>query len=455
MNDLGLYQGVYFGKRSGSIVTANGQFIPGNGFSSDDYLKEDASIISLGDRNIVTWGEYNDKPIKLLQLLKDSNIAPALLSTKIDFAVGEKLYFYKEEIQFDEKTNGPKIIKRPFLNERLSDWLEEIDAKTLIRKRATDYYFGGNVFSRIVLARDPEKYGVAYIDHVDACGARLEEISKKSRKIEHAYISDDWENPIYNQKDIAAGNTRRYKMFDPKNPLKSRVSLSHNKIYWPGQIYYGVQPWHSAHNWIGFANKIPVWMDSNISNSYNIKYHIKYPHDYFSYTKSMSKEDAKKERERVFDQVDRWLAGELNAGKTFYSKRILDPMTGKESSSWVIEPIKNDLKDKSFLEAYKTSQGALSSGWDLNPALANIPSEGKFTTSGSELRIAYQIHIALKTPAARSIMLQTLEDAYKVNHALGVPGFEEKDLKFGIINRNIVTLAENPAGMSEGTQNFS
>lgn len=405
-----------------------------------------------GEINIAKWGKDNKKPLSWHKLLQESNIAPQLLMTKVDFACGERMFTYKEDLRYDEVTGDLKIVKVPVKIPELDLWLKTVQAEKIAKKRAIDYYFSGNCFNTFVLARDPERYGIAWIDHIDSMDGRAEVINKSSKRIEHYWISDDWTNPIYGKKETSENNTRRYKAFKKSEPIKYYRSVYHSKLYWPGHKYYGIQPWHSAENWIAFANTIPVWMNSNIENSYNIKYHIEYPASYFDYTLDWSEEDQQKEKERVFDQLDDWLAGKDNVSKTFISEIRLNEHTGMELAGWKITPIKNDIQDKAFVEAYKTSQGALTSGWDLNPSLANIPQEGKFAVSGSELRIAYQIHIALKVAAARAIMVEPLELAYQVNHDIGVKGFSDPEIKFGFVNRNVVTLADSPAGMTPSTE---
>ena len=443
-------EGVVLGKASSALITPYGLYEKG----ADVYSGIDPfpgsyyhRVPGYGeDVKIAPWGPHNLRPLELLALLDKSNIAPAMLQTKVDFAVGERIYPYVEELRFDEATEQMRVIKRPLnMPPKLRMWLDGIKHERLLRARATDYYFSGNAFARMVPARDPERYGIAFIDHVDACQVRAEQMV--NGRVGHYFVSEDWRRARYNPEDQENSNTVRYRTWNPLDPIMYR-SILHSKIYWPGQHYYGVQPWHSASNWIGFANKIPVWMDANISNSYNIKYHITYPADYFDYTKNMSRDKAAAEEDRVFEEFDNWLAGQRNAGKTFFTKGKIDAMTGKLMDSWRIEPIRNDLQDSAWMDAYKTSQSALTSGWDINPALANIMQEGKFTTSGSEMRIAYQLHIALKVAAARAIMVEPLEVAYKVNHDLGVPGFEEPDLKWGFVNRNVLTLAEAGGGTS-------
>lgn len=402
---------------------------------------------------IAKWGDDNKKPLKWHQLLAESNIAPQLLMTKVDFACGERMFTYKEDLRFNEVTGDLSLVKIPVKVPLLDFWLKGINAEKLMRKRAIDYYFSGNCFNRFILSRRPEEYGIAWLDHIDSLDGRSEIINPKSKKIEHYWVSDDWCNVIYDQKDKANNNTYRYKAFRQSDPLKYYRSVYHSKLYWPGHKYYGIQPWHSAENWIAFANTIPVWMNANIDNAYNIKYHIEYPVSYFDYLDEKPEEEAKREKDRFFDEMDEWLAGKENVAKTFFTGKPVNEHTGEQLDGWKVTPIHNEINDKAFVEAYKTSQGALTSGWDLNPSLANIPQEGKFAVSGSELRIAYQIHVALKVAAARAIMVEPLEIAYQVNHDLGVPGFEDPEIKFGFINRNVVTLAESKTGTTPSTPN--
>jgi len=236
--------------RSKAVITA-GSFgwDPNNGpepFPGKVY-HEGVGEVSKGI-NIAKWGKDNKKPNQWLKLLQDSNIAPQMLATKVDFACGEKLITYREDIRQDEQSGELRIVKVPVQLPEVSKWLRGLKAEQLMRKRATDYYFSGNIFSQMVLARDPEKYGVAYIDHVDSCDSRIEKMHKEKRKIEHFFVSDDWNKPIYTPEEIEKGNTRRYKAFSEADPLKYYRTIQHSKIYWPGQIYYGVQPWHSSAN---------------------------------------------------------------------------------------------------------------------------------------------------------------------------------------------------------------
>lgn len=401
------------------------------------------------DIEIAPWGIDNLEPFRWLSLLHKNNIAPSLLNTQVNFALGERHYLYVEDLGYDEATDTMQVRRVPYRSEPLEAWIRKLDKccpEKFFRRRAMDYYFSGNVFNRFVLARDPERGGIAYLDHIDSTQVRLERMSRG--EVKHAYVCDDWRTPIYDPSDRDRSNTTRFKTWRAYDPYRFYKTIYHTKIYFPGEVYYGRQPWHSATNWIGFANRIPVWMNSNIENSYNIKYHITYPEFYFDYLRDLPEREQREEQDRVFQEFDLWLAGHDNVSKTFFTKGKYDKLNGRMMDSWRIEPVKNDVQDRAWLDAYKTSLGALAAGFDVNPNLANIPAEGKFSTSGSELRIAAQLHQALKVQAARAAIVEPVERAIRINARMGIEGFDNPDVKIGFMSRNIVTQDVSRLGIT-------
>ena len=443
--------GIAFSRRTNAIYTPAWQKgvnpvlkldpFPGNWYTQVGGLPEGVKI--------APWGADNLQPLRWLKLLHENNIAPSLLNTQVNFAVGERHYLYVEELKYDEQTDTMQVKRVPYDSPEVSRFISMLGnghPSKFFRRCATDYYFSGNVFTRMVTARNPEKYGVAFLDHIDSTQARLERMKKG--RVNHAWISEDWADVRYAPSDRDYSNTVRYKMWSPADPFKYYRSIYHSKIYFPGEHYYGRQPWHSADDWIGFANRIPVWMSANIDNSYNIKYHIIYPEYFFDYAKNWPEKKRKAEESRVKNEFDMWLAGKHNVGKAFYSKGKLDKYTGKMMDTWRIEPIKADINDRAFIDTYKVSQGALTAGFDVNPSLANIPAEGKFSTSGSELRIAAQLHQALKVQGAQAAITEPIEEAIRANFDQGIPGFTNREVKVGFVMRPVLTLDQNKAGMA-------
>lgn len=390
--------------------------------------------------DVARWGTDNLKPYYLLKLLAESNISPQLIATSIDFALGDRWYLYREILEPTDRGNV-RVRIEPIENTEIEDWLERTDVMKILRARATDHYIYGNAFAQFVLSRDAKD--IAFLNHIDASQARVEVI--KNRESEHVYQCPDWTRPSYAPNTPEEGNVRRYKMFNPKKPLQYFRSVMHSKHYWPGQTYYGVRPWHSASNWILFANKIPVWMRTNIENGYTIRFHVEYPSDYFDYITTEKPEEIQAEKDRVFDEFDAWLAGEKNAGKTFFSPVKFDPMTGKKGEGWNIIPIKPEILDEAFVKAYTQTNNAMTSSFGIDPSLASIQQEGKFN-SGSEKRIAAQLHQILRTPEARQIILEPFNEVIAKVNGWG------RGVKIGLLNRNITTLDQDHSGLSQEMQ---
>ena len=439
-------QRVAFLAKSGAVITAKvaaGEPArTGTGMDLEIANYPYYSATHLKSKRVACWGNDNLRPIYYLNLLANSNINAQLIYTKVSLAMGRLVYF-KERVE-----EGRIVRELIEPDPEVKAWAKQNKMLKFLRARATDFFILGNVWNKFTLARDPRQ-GIARVEHMDGSCCRLELQNQRSKRTEHHFVCADWTRPRFpdldnstNEKDKTL-NVRRYTAFREEEPLKYFQSLHHSKLYWTGQAYYGIQPWHSGHRWIKYANQIPVWMDSNISNSQNIKYHIEYPANYFDYLDTMfeSASERLKEKERVFNTIDDLLAGAENAQKTLFTAYQLDAMTNNQFGGWKITSITNDLKDDAFVDTFKSSNDAMTSAQGVAPVLADLQREGKFN-SGSEQRIAAQIHEVLKTQEVREIMIEPLNIVRDVN------GWDP-DLQFGFMRRNIVTLAEDPAGMED------
>lgn len=422
--------------RSGAIVSAN-SYSP---FKAQGGIMQALSIGGLQSRGmkIAPWGANNLMPLFLLQLLADSNINAQLIATNVSFAMG-RLYTFKwgrdaEGWEEKQPMQAPPEIER---------YLKSHAVRTLLRSRATDFFLLGNTWAKFKLARGGQ--GIAAIEHVDASCCRAE-LMNAAGKVKHYFVGHDWLKPSYKGADNSNGaNVQRFPAFNTADPLRYFQSIHHSRLYWAGRPYYGIQPWHFGHSWISYGNKMPLWLSTNINKAHNIKYHIRYPVDYFEYLDNgqfETEEKKRAEKARVFNLIDDMLAGAENAQKTFFSEHKIDQMTGKTLSDWQIEAIPNDIKDEAFIKAYYASNVAAASAHGIDPSLANIQLEGRMPASGSQKRISYQMHELLYTEEVRQIMVEPLEIMRDVN---GWPS----EMQFGFAVRNIVTLAEDESGLED------
>lgn len=433
--------------RSGAMVMASSYApIPENGFTNYDTTSEHAkpvrsARVGTDDMPVAPWGGNNLRPNFLLQLLGESNINSALIYTKVSFAVGH-VYAYKWEM--DPETGMQK--KVPFMpDDHIRRLMNSPRMRNIYRSRATDFYIHGSVWGMPLIERDGKE--VKGWKHYDAFQCRLAIEDTETKEINFHYVSSDWKNPTFpkpgaKEKDPKV-NVAQYPTFDPDNPFEYYQSLHHSKLYWSGQRYYGIQPWHSGYNWIFYANKMPVWMSANINRSFNIKYHIEYPETYFDYLKDQfdDPEQRKAEKEKVFKALDDLLSGADNAQTSVYTPYKIDSINNSEFAGWKIHPIKNDLKDDAFINAFEMSNHAMASAHGIDIELAGIAHQGKMPVAGSAKRISYQMHEVLKTQEARDIMLEPLMIMRDANSW-------DPDMHFDVMMRDIVTLDQDKTGIT-------
>ena len=118
--------------------------------------------------------------------------------------------------------------------------------------------------------------------------------------------------------------------------------------------------------------------------------------------------------ETKLQEIDDMLCGASNAGKTFYTFSVNDA-SGKPMN-WEIILIDNKLKEtsESFLQLYNDSNQALTSAFQVQPALASIQLGNKMS-SGSEVLNAFNLHLKTRTPIAREIILNPINAALRFN----------------------------------------
>lgn len=442
---LDSHRKVAYLSKTGAVVTSANYAAPENDIYTYEYdvKKTEVTPYSLYSQlgiEVAPWGNNNLKPNYLLMLLAQSGINSQLIYTKVSFALGHIFAFRWGE---DEQGNPKKFPFDP--GPAIRRYLHHRNTRRMVRARATDFLIHGNTWGMPVINRAASE--IMDWKHVDAFSCRQALINQRTKKVEHHYVCSDWRQPVWSPErnqhpDDHRPTVRRYPAFREMTPFRFFQSLHHSKLYWSGQPYYGIQPWHASHNWINYANQMPVWASANINRSFNIKYHIEYPEGYFDYLDKEYEtiEERQAEEDRFFKEFDELLAGSENAMTTLFTSYKTDDFNRKDFAGWKITPLKNDIKDDAFLKAFESSNNASTSSHWVDFSLAGIQFEGKMPASGSDKRISYQLHEVLKNDEVREIMLEPL---YIMRDANGW----DPDMEFGIMKRNIVTLAEDKTGV--------
>lgn len=384
------------------------------------------SVLKQGGIEIAPWGSDNLQPQRMLGLVYGNHLKPQLIYTARDFLLGAELGVYRRIIEGREK------ILEPVINPEIEDWLELIDHKTLLRSSAFNLEFSHNYFSAFELDKSKKVVGIQNFDcTMTRAGATT------ALRPQKYHLHPDWRN-------AKPAEIQTLPAYDRQNPLRYGDFIYHGRDWTVGQKYYDAPPYWGTEKWTKLSNKIPDFHISGLDNGYNLKYHIQIPADYFDQygTTDAEREEAEK---LLLEQMNEMLSGVDNVDKVFISKFAIDSM-GKPLPGWKIEPLANTMSDKAYESVNQQANIAHTAGHGIDPSLAGIDTGAKLGGSGSEKRISYQLHIALRTPNKRDILLEQLHVARKIN------GWAS-DLVFRFDDIEITTLAEEKTGKSKQRPN--
>ena len=387
--------------------------------------KSDKVATVAGEIKFVKWGADNQKPQQMLLLASANHFKPQLLYTERNILYGSGLILYKRNIV--DGLVKPEIIE----NARATQIMEQLDIAHLVRRTLYNTVYSGQAFFHLM--PDASGNGLTSLDCIDFNQVRIAPIANGKRKPEEFFIHSNWKNP--KKEDIT-----RVTAWDTGNLTDKPAYMVHVKDGIPGQVYYDYAPWWSSETWTSIDNYIAKSILSLLQNGWNVKYVVKYPADHFLKLCENDKDKAEKAENEWLDSLDDFLAGEENVGKTLLFKYSRDPISGKEMPGFSIEPIDNpasaDFDKKAALAAI-----AQTSSHGMDPSLAGIDTGGRLGGSGSEKRISYQLHKAMRTPVPRQLVLDAILRIIKAYYKDWPEG-----VRIGIEDVDITTIAENPTG---------
>lgn len=399
-----------------------------------------------GDRGkIMGWGEDNDLPSLREQLVADNNIVPSLLATRRDITLGQGLMAYTERY---EEENGQRVrkIDEMAIPANVEEFFDAVRIDQYLQDAAKNMMFHANVFTEF---RRNLAGQIIDMRCLESRHIRAEEMDDMGR-VNNFYWSGRWGH----RRD------REHKPLTPavRIPVYDRKTKQAKFLLHTGDNllcideYYNSPYWWGSEEWIRLANLIPAFHQANLDHGYSIRYHIEIPKGYFSGKTSAAntpelvraaEEAETAARQEFLDKLNNFLAGVRKAGRTVVTEYEINKALGKEFPGIKITPLSIDLQDEALLTLFEKSNQANISAQGVHPTLANIETQGRLS-SGSEIRNAFLMYVAIKTPLPRKILLQPLE---LLKRELGWP----KEMKFGFRDMELTTLAEDKSGATQTT----
>lgn len=337
----------------------------------------------------VWYGENNDYPLFLTEILSTSAIHNAIIEGKTQMMAGSGLLINgaKDKAASDAAYSAlPSAVKAQY-DLFLQNPNDEPISK-ITKKFAKCWQKNGSAALEIVYSMDFSRIAtVKYIntDHVRA--GKME-----NGKVSHYYIHRDW------TKQNARGfNPTKIAAFDPKNrdDYNQLIFVKNGTLE-----YYGEPSYQGAMSWIKIDSQMGLFHLSNIQNGFA-------PSLVFKFYKKPSSPEKQQE---VMDNIKSQYGGPKNAGKAlvFFSD-------GKELAPDV-EPIEVSNLDKQFLLLGDQVVQQIMSGHRVTvPQLFGVNVPGKLGGSGSELETGYRIYDNSVVEPDRNVLEEVYNAILEVN----------------------------------------
>jgi hypothetical protein len=395
--------------------------------------------------DVAFWGKQNDLPFYREELIAGNNIVPALIERKRNILLGQGWYAYKERYEDDDDGMMKRVVDEVPM---------DMDMEAFFKKFKKEA-------ARLV--GDWLKHSMCMPEFVRGLGDKI--VSVKALEIKYCRAAKKnamgdiprwyWCNYWQRKNSIKEADRllQTLTIYDPASKKKQPKFVLplmddlFNDCYYPIPAYWG------GRHWITLSNIIPLFHEANLKHGSAPRFHIIIPHDYFwdyaamnattegseDYQKVL-KTAEEKEKQFVID-FNSVLVGVGNTGRPIVTKsEIIEALGGKYEKRIQIEKIDYNINDEALLKLYAASNVANVSAQALHPTLASIETGGKGIGSGTEIRNAFLLYLIIAAPVVRDMLMEVVEVVKTEN---GWPA----DVKFGIRDAEMTTLAENPSGM--------
>lgn len=434
-------QNLYIAKESEALIQIVEKRITQFGARED---KGGEKVVKLGrdTHKIQSWGKNNLLPEEREYLVTENNIVAELISTKRGILLGSGLYAYKKRFE-----DGKEIKDQVEMPGEVKEWAEQTDLDGYLRKGATNLLFHANIFTEFRANRGRDK--IARLGALACRHTRSGRMNSKGNVTKY-FWSGNWGKSNRGSDQVAA---QAIHAFDAQK-IQDKSVLHTGDDLLTLDDYYFHPAWWGGKQWIVLANCIPEFHLANIKHGYNIRYHIKIPKGYFAdrTSQNQTQTDLKKQltqeaeaQKEFIEQMNDFLAGLKNSGRAVFStyETNLQYVVGNKYPGVEIEPIKTNLQDEAMLKLFERSNQANISAQGIHPTLAAIETQGKLS-SGTEIRNAFLMYVAIKTPTLRKILLEPLKHVQRINKW-------DPELHFGFKDLELATLDKEPTGIREGT----
>lgn len=394
--------GIGFGERSGAVFMALD--IPGYG-PEGTVATTPPPVKDYSAALWTSWGDDNLLPLTMADHIEHCGVLSAALDAKARIAMGKGIEpFFKVGVDPDGKD-----ILEWCGDAEIHDWLEANDSFEFLKELSFDFNSYGWNTGSLILNKGRDKINkIRRIDVVDARVAKKVGIERYSTDL---FLCADW------SKSPGTYDTSKHVRIpllqdgNEYDDLVARAAVGNsagfefsftNRLRRNGRQNYPTPLWFAAEEWVKQARSIPSVKNAMFKNQILIRYivtiHPQYWTDNIKNWANLDADGQAAQKKLTYDTIDRWLAGELNSGKTLFNSGFFEKATGKFISYVQVEAIDDKFKDGKWLPDSAASNSEILFATMVNPSLMGAGQPGgpySNNAGGSNVREAYLVQIMI------------------------------------------------------------
>jgi hypothetical protein len=385
----------------------------------------------------VNWGEDNDLPVKILKELGRNEILFRANEFNKTLHLGSGVRYYIEKV-----VNGQLQVEM-LQDPEIDDWMEENEAQILYKALVEDYENLGNIYPEVCLTKDRKR--IARIFRKDAAWIRCER-QGKSGEVEKVLINSDW------TENFKTADTIEISVLDSRQPLYDLQNRNSGLNF-----IYRLRPIASNRFYYDQANAevlmtsgtlamqwdVKTSMRSLFKNQTTILWQIEVDEQYmisrygranWEKWKAQKPTEIKLKYDEVHKEVNDYLAGPDNAGKTLLTGCYHD-QRGQKISGIIINSLDNKIKSGSWVPDLQQFATDIYAGMGVDASAAGgFYNMNNKMNSGSEKKSAF-FNTQATLYSERLITLSPFYFAARYNG--WIERLKSKGrLKFGVIDTN-------------------
>lgn len=410
----------------------------------------------------VKRGMSNKQPVEVMEKIYANSTLGANVAFNAKMGYGDGVMIAKKVKDKDGKI---EIIEQlPSEQPDIFRFLLENNYVNSVQEWAMDLVTFFESYVEFLFGKGGSK--IVQLNPIESTNSRLSEANEKGVVEYHGY-SLKWHEGTPDDVEVTPLLNRRRPLMDlkEKRGLVPNVKGKKQKASWdrfimqlmqptPGRYYHGKPYWWAIFEsgWYDFAVAIPKFKKALLKNQMVLKYHVKMNRDFWTKLfqsegiDTNNKDAVKKRKTLFFDQMNKFLSSEENAGASFISHFEYDRVKNFEVHDIIITPIESSFKGGEYLEDSEEVTNVICYAMEIQPSLIGASGK-KGNISGTETRELFIIKQAMMKPI-RDLLVLPLYIVKELN------GWDP-DIHFVIPNIMLTTLDKNTgAEKSIGNQKF-